>query len=154
MLQKLILSITLKTRHGKSRKHASNACGQFLRKLWTFFVKQQFSPINAHKSALLSTINAFLFKNIWYNRKIAILGTFICLGSIWICGHFSTLKIGLRAKNNLFHVCLCSISNFASWKLPNPPKFGLSKKHPPLKSSKLEAPLFLQRTKLFWSNSP
>ena len=29
-------------RHGKSRKHASNACGQFLRKLWTFLFKPQF----------------------------------------------------------------------------------------------------------------
>ena len=27
-------------------------------------------PINTHKSALLSTINAFLFENIWYKRKI------------------------------------------------------------------------------------
>ena len=36
-------------RHGKSRKHASNACGQFLRKLWTFCVKQQFS-CNFHPS--------------------------------------------------------------------------------------------------------
>ena len=25
-------------------------------------------------------------------------------GSIWICGHFSTPKIGLRTKNNFFHV--------------------------------------------------
>ena len=30
-------------RQGKSRKHASIACGQFLRKLWTFLDQQQFS---------------------------------------------------------------------------------------------------------------
>ena len=30
-----------KNEHGKSRKHASNACGQFLIKLWTFLNEQQ-----------------------------------------------------------------------------------------------------------------
>ena len=28
------------SRHGKSRKHASIACGKFLQKLWTFLQKQ------------------------------------------------------------------------------------------------------------------
>ena len=55
----------------------------------------QLSPINAHKSALLSTINAFLFENIWYNRKNAILGVFICLGLIWI---FQPWKLACRRK--------------------------------------------------------
>ena len=46
-------------RHGKSRKHASKACKQFLEKLWAFLDWQNFfavSPGNAHKLILLSTL--------------------------------------------------------------------------------------------------
>ena len=72
----------------------------------------QFLPINAHKSALISTINPLLLENIWYNGKNAILGTFICLGTMWICGNFSTPKIALRTKINSFHVCLITLLEF------------------------------------------
>ena len=48
-------------------------------------------------------------------EKIAILGTFICLGTLWICGLFSIPKICLRTKINFFHV----------WgRLPRPPPMG------------------------------
>ena len=36
------IAIYFTNRHGKSRKHANIACGQFLRKLWTFLDKQQY----------------------------------------------------------------------------------------------------------------
>ena len=35
-------------------------------------------------------------------EKITILGTFTCLVTISICGHFSTPKIGFRTKINFF----------------------------------------------------
>ena len=37
----LLVPRTCFGRHGKSRKHASVACGQFFRKLWTFLDKQR-----------------------------------------------------------------------------------------------------------------
>ena len=37
-------------------------------------------------------------------EKITMFGPFICLGTMWICGHFSTLKIGLRTKMIFFHI--------------------------------------------------
>ena len=38
-------------------------------------------------------------------ENISILGNFICLGTVLICGPFLTPKIGLRTKINFFHVC-------------------------------------------------
>ena len=49
-------------RHGKSCKHASRACGQFLRKLWTFLEIRQFMSVFPHKCALLYTIIPFLLE--------------------------------------------------------------------------------------------
>ena len=64
------------TRPGKSRKHAIIACGQFLRKLWTFLHNQQhfcsFYPLMATSLQYLSTMNLFLFKNIQSIGKNAI----------------------------------------------------------------------------------
>ena len=37
------------SRHGKSCKHASNACGQNLRKLWTFLDKKHFIAVFTHQ---------------------------------------------------------------------------------------------------------
>ena len=37
-------------------------------------------------------------------KNFAILGTFICLGSMWICSHFSAPIISLRSKISFFHV--------------------------------------------------
>ena len=70
----------------KSGKHANNACRQFLRKLWTIFVKQQFS-CNFHPSMPTSLhyypqLMHFCLKISDLIEKNAILGTFICLGSI------------------------------------------------------------------------
>ena len=73
-------------RHGKSRKHASNACGQFFLKIVDIFgqttIFLQFIPINAHKSVSLATINPFLLENIVSFGKIAFLDTFRCIGTI------------------------------------------------------------------------
>ena len=65
---------------------ASNACGQFLRKLWTFFVKQQFA-CNFHPSMptilhYYPQLMHFRSKICDITEKIEILGTFKCLGSI------------------------------------------------------------------------
>ena len=56
---------------------------------------------NVHNSALLSTIVPEISDK---TGKIAILGTFICLGTTSISGHFSIPKIGLRTKIDFFHV--------------------------------------------------
>ena len=70
----------------KSRKHASIACGQFLRRFWTFLEKTtiflQLLPINVHKSALSSTNYPFLLEIPDIMEKIAILGTFMCIGTM------------------------------------------------------------------------
>ena len=89
---------------------ASIACGQFLRELWTFLVKQQFS-CNFHPSMPTSLhfypqLMHFCWEISDIIEKNAFLGTFIYIWSIWICGHFSTPKIGFRTKNNFFHVWL------------------------------------------------
>ena len=68
----------------------------------------QFLPNNAHNFALLFTINPILLENILYHGKRLILGTFICLGTMWICGHFSTPKIGFWTKKNFFHAWVYS----------------------------------------------
>ena len=87
-------------------KVASNACGQFLKKLWTSFDKQQiFGTFNPLMPTSLSTIYPILSKDI------------LCIGKNWNFGHFYmlrkqlilrtflTLIIGLRKKINFFHVC-------------------------------------------------
>ena len=51
------LSSNIIIRHGKSCKHASAACGQFLRKLWTFIENTMFS-LNCPK-ALLACLQLF-----------------------------------------------------------------------------------------------
>ena len=71
-------------RHGKGRKHASNTCGQFLRKFWTFFIKQQFS-CNFHPSTTLHyypQLMHFCSRISDIIEKIGILGPLICLGFI------------------------------------------------------------------------
>ena len=79
---------------------------------WEYFwINNNFLTVITHQcphtSLLLCTIIPFLSENIWYMmEKIAILSTFICLGIMWICGHFSTPKIGLWTKINFFHVCV------------------------------------------------
>ena len=84
----------ISNRHGKSRKYASIACGQFLRKLWTFLDKQQFScsfypsmPTILHYYTQLIHCCQKISDII---EKITILGTFRNLGTLIICGHFST----------------------------------------------------------------
>ena len=54
-------------------------------------------------------------------EKIAIEGTPICLGILWICGHCSTPKIGLQTKINFFHVwcCLSSLLHSISYAEPS-----------------------------------
>ena len=81
-------------RHGISRKHASIACRQFLKKLWTFLEKLQFSlsfyppmPTSLHYYPQLIH---FCLKISDIMEKSAVLGTLICLGTIWIRRHFLT----------------------------------------------------------------
>ena len=69
----------------KVEKHTSIAWGQFLRNLWTFFVKHQFSS-NFHPSIPKSLhyypqLMHFCSKISDMVEKIAILGSFMCLGS-------------------------------------------------------------------------
>ena len=80
------LNILLSGCHPDLEKVASNACGPFFRKLLTFFVKQQFS-CNFHPSMPLSLhyypqSMHFCSKISGIIEKIAILGSYICFGSI------------------------------------------------------------------------
>ena len=87
------------SRHGKIRKHASNSCGQFLKKLRTFLDRQQFSCSfypSMHTS--LHYYPQFCQKIFEIMEKIAILYTFLCLGTIWVCGHFQPGKLACGQK--------------------------------------------------------
>ena len=70
------------TRHGKSRKHASVVCGQFLRKLWTFLDKQQFS-CSFYPS--MPTILHYYPQLLNFCRKISDI-----MGKNAICGMFTS----------------------------------------------------------------
>ena len=92
-------------RHGKSRKHASNACGQFLKKLWTFLDKQQFSCSVCPKVVIIIHNSSFLLENIWYNEKNSNFRQFYFLKN------YENLRTFLNPENwladkNLFFPCL------------------------------------------------
>ena len=109
-----------KSRHGKSHKHASIACGQFLSKLLTFLDKQpllQFWPINAHKYVLLSTINPPLLENIWYDGKYCNFGHFYMLRIYVNLQSFLSPKIWLAVKNQLFPCLWKSIKKISFMEL-------------------------------------
>ena len=130
---------TKQCKHEKSPKHASVACGQLLRKLWTFLDPQQiFGSLYASMATnlhYLSTINLFLLKNIQCFGKYWNKCHFLWLGDTKIYGHLSIQKMGLQTKFNFFHLfsslknkkiwifcrfligCLAAVSRITSWKL-------------------------------------
>ena len=90
------------SRHVKSRKHASTACGR--RHFWI----NKECLVFAHQCPQVCIIIPnylihFCLKIFDLLEKIGIYDTLICLGNIWICGHFAPLKIGFRTKINFFH---------------------------------------------------
>ena len=90
-------------RHGKSRKHASIYCRQFLRKLWTCLDKQQFfgSIYTSVATSLQywSTIDLFLFKDIQCSGKNDNLGNFYRLGNMRFADILKSGKSACRQKS-------------------------------------------------------
>ena len=69
----------------------------------------QFSTINAHNSALLSTINPFLLEYIWYHGKICNFTHFYMLRNYVNLRTFFNPKNWLTDKNQLFPCLLKDI---------------------------------------------
>ena len=106
LLSSINCCLPLKDRHGKSRNHASTACGQFLRKLWTFWDKQRilgifFSSmaISLHNSC---TIIVFQLRQIQCIEKNGYLGRFYMLRNYVILRTFFNPENWLADKNQLF----------------------------------------------------
>ena len=91
----------------KSYKHASIACGQFLRKLWTFLVNNNF--LAAYPSMATSLYYYPQLIHFWMKisdkmEKIQFYAL-LCSKKVWeYADIFQPQKFGLQTKINFFHV--------------------------------------------------
>ena len=112
----------LEAGYGKSRKHASNACGQFLKEMWTFLDQQQLFV----SFYLLSKLIFLSKNNPGFKENIQ------CVGKNYNEGHFYMLRNWLNLWTFLKteNCGQKSTISMSAWRLEITLKISVTKKIP------------------------
>ena len=95
--QRMMIASTPPPRHGKSRKHASIACGQFLQELWTFLYKPEVLAVFTYQ---LSQVCITYPQSIYFSSKISnILGKKINVGHFCMIRKYVNLRTFFNPEN-------------------------------------------------------